>query len=308
MKSITETFVFNEMNSKLKIIENIKLINFNTDTVSQESMEEYIKLIQRRMNFAMKNKVLEDYNIGDIVIVYPEIAKLPKLMPVFIAKVGGKARAVLNIKHYSTKDKAGNINVDTRTLFALMQSATILLDFYNEWNKYSNSVTICRLSTQIYVKLFNKILDKLYGVNLDIIKSDKINYIIAKFFLINIMGKTDNDTTRNIAYSVCKTATKAIIEGVDSSFPTEYFKDFNYFIEGLSKIDGLQKLNTRVFWEQWMLLYGESTIYSTEFYPSLTESIFSAMLSARINKEHVFESLIPSEILNLYNEIARLMK
>jgi len=168
---------------------------------------------------------------------------------------------------------------------------------------------VLKSSMLIYTKLFSKVLDKMYGISLNKLNVDKINYCIAKFFLHYQMEKAESDTVNNMAYLACfNDSTKRTIMGCDMSFDEDSYVDFKAFIKELSTLDGLSKLNMRAFLQEWMVLYGESTIIALEYYPLFCGMIFSSMLNGHVNKEFAIESVVAKETQQLYNELARILR
>jgi hypothetical protein len=310
MRKLSDTFVFQESNKKLKILDEIKNVNFATDEVPYTRLEEPLNIINRRFNYGLKFPIYEYIEAGNIRFIYPERANISKLLPVYLANVDGKPTAVVNLRNYAFYDKNENLNIDPRTLFALMQSGFLNLKLNSEWNKISMNTTILRNTTAMYVRLFNKILDKMFGLNLNTIKCDKVNYLIGKFFLIYIMGKEDNDVTSNLALSAIFNKTEPnIVKSIENDTTmVDVYSSFQMLIVLLSKQEGMSKLTIRNFWENWFVMYGESTAFAMEFLPSLYEATFAAMVSARINKDSVFENLVGREMSAIYSEFTRILR
>lgn len=310
MRKLSDTFIFQEVNKTTHIYDNLKNINFKFDLIDPSKLEDQLRIINRRFNYGLKQASIEAVNNGEILFIYPENSKLTKLMPIYLANVENKVCAVINLKLYATKDRMDNISIDPRTLFALIQAAYLHLQCQVNWKQLFMNTSIMKTSAMIYVKMFNKVLDKMFGINLNTIKSDKINYLIAKFFLIYIFGKEENDVTNNIALGCVFNKTDPnVIQSIEAdSSSLECYNSLEMLIILLSKQEGLSKLNIRSFLENWFLMFGESTAFAMEYLPSLYEAVFSAMLSARINRDNMFEHLLANETASLYSELTRILR
>ena len=166
------------------------------------------------------------------------------------------------------------------------------------------------LSAQIYSKLFNKILDKQFGINFNPLVSDQVNFTLAKFFLLYVLEKQDNDITNNIAYNcIFNESSKNSILSANNDFDPVWYQSFDGFIGGLAEtFDMLSKVDIRSILSNFMIMYGESAIYSLEYYPTLLESIFHAIIfGSRICRDQMFDSVVGKETNQLHVEVSRLL-
>jgi len=180
----------------------IRDINWDSEVVRPEVFEDSLKIINRRFNYALKMQVISAYQNGEIVTIYPADDDLSKLVPIFL--VMGKEKnvvSVINLRLYCYKDKDGNFNLDEKKLYSLLEEAYINLQLYRSPNKFVMSTKLLNISTTIYVKMMNKVLDKLYAINLQPEWSDRINFLLAKFFLIYVIEKPVTEALDSIAYA-----------------------------------------------------------------------------------------------------------
>jgi hypothetical protein len=285
-------------------------ISLNADKLELSELDENISIINRRFNYLMKNKVLNDLQVGNVIPVFNTYKiNLPHFLPVFSMMSNNKPISVVNLTNYGRKDKDKLFNIDNRTLFALLQTGTVARETILNWNQVSMNTTIIKNSAIIYSKMFSKVLDKMFAINLDRLMADTIYYLTAKFFLLFQMEKKENEITNNIAYqAINNDSTKNIIFSTDSGFTEDAYSDLNSFVENLSTINGLSKLTTRGFIENWMMMYGDSTVFALEYFPLFCHAIFSAMINAHLNKEFVIEPLASKETTSLYNELGRIFR
>jgi hypothetical protein len=72
----------------------------------------------------------------------------------------------------------------------------------------------------------------------------------------------------------------------------------------------VSKINIREFMLNWMTMFGESTLFATEYYPSLLEAVFcGAVIGCRLTaKDAVFDNVVGREALKLHTEVSRLLQ
>jgi len=311
VRNLSETFLFNKTNTA-NFINEVKKIDFANDLVRISELEEQVKVIERRFRYSLLNNVISAYEKGEIFPLYSEAVNITRLVPIFqIAGSNGRPVGVVNIRPYSTRDKNGNYNIDNRQLYALLECNYINLKIRESENSFTMNQTIAKLSTIIYVKLVNKVLDKMFGINLIPDRADQINYCVGKFFQLYVLGKKQSESVDNVAYSATFNNTdRNLVMNADSQFTDDAYTHFDAFIENLAtNFIGLNKLNIRSFLDNWMIMFGENSVFSIEHFPTmLTNVICGAIFSARINRDSVFENVVGREVNNLHTEICRVLK
>lgn len=311
MKSISKTFLYKMLNKSNDLNGELTKINSPLNIVDLEDLNGSLDVINRKFNYLMKNKIIDDVNKG---LVIPVLNESTINLPTFIPVVGIKENSVpvsyVNLTGQAKINQDGSIEIDPRKLFAYLQTGTILRNISTlNWKSVDSNMTLLKDGSLAYSKLFTKVLDKMLAVNLIPLKSDIVRYLTAKFFLVNIMGKEDGDLVKNIAYqSVYNKTTKATLFDIDINFTEDAYDDIEKFINNLSSLEGMSSLSIRSFLENWMKMYDSSTVLALEYYPFFLHMIFSAMVNAHINNEFIIEPLVSKEISSLYRELGRIIR
>jgi hypothetical protein len=313
VKGLTNTYLFKKLSPLKNFSDTVKKLNYDEITINPETLEDNIKIINRRFNFGLKNDVIKDFQEGNIKAIFPPLNNLPQIVPVFLKSDKNTQRgfaAIVNFRLYGTKDRNDNYNIENKVLYALLEDAYINYRMYESWNTFYMNQGIVKFSVPVYVKLMNKVLDKLYGLNFNPLKSDEINYVLGKFFLINVLQKPDNDETNNIAYNnIFNDTTKQMIVNCDADFSNDAYLSLDTFFENLARnFDTLSNLNLRIFLQNWMTMYGSPSVLAIEYYPSLLEMVFSSCIfGARINKDTLIDSVVGKDTLKLHSEISKVL-
>ena len=312
MKLLKDTFIFNELNASSNIKAKMSQYSPVLDNLSIDSMDDDIKLISRRFNFPTKNRVINDLNNGRIVpVLNKERISLPNSIPAYLMRgQDGKPIAIVNFTSYVSKNvETGEIFGDPRQMFALMQTGSILLGCREHWNNLATNQEICKVGCLCYAKLMTKTLDKLYAISLDQYKADKVRYMAAKFFLINMLGKPNTDGVKAIARTVCKSMTQNNIDTFDQSLPETIYDDIRTFIDGIAVyIDGCSSLNIRTFIRVWAQMYQPSTLMAMEYLPYFFHMLFSVSVGGHLNNEVIIDTLLGKDIDRLYNAVTNIIR
>jgi hypothetical protein len=310
MKKITDSVLFRQVASNQSVIQGLRDIHIERDKVDPQKLDEALNIINRRLTFATKGKSMQHFNQGNIILIHNPLIQLPKYLSVFGKAYNGKIVSVVDISHHAHLNKGtGMYDVYPKTLFNLIQNGMILNELVTNWNRFTNNMSILKGGAIVYSKLVGKVLDKLFAINIDNFKLDMINFFLAKFFLINMCGKTDSDTVDNIAYHACfnKSSLKLIKEE-EMKFEENAYADLFTFFDNLKELKGMQDLNSRSFVENWARMYGESTLLALDYLPSFLSMVFGSVVNGNLAKDYIIESVAGKFISSMFTEFSKLLK
>lgn len=310
MRNRRDTYLFSIQDTK-KIDKAMQSINYTTELVKPQEFEDQLKVFQKRYSYALKNFVIDNYVKGNILTVMPLTDDIPKLIPIFLISTDNGNRAVVNIKPYTVKNKNGEYIIEEKKLYAFLEQAFIDLNIYKSMAKFENRISILNYATVIYVKMFNKVLDKLYAINLIPSLSDKVNFVIGNFFLRYVIGKENEDLINGIAYSATfnQNFSKEVLTMMCQDFILNNSYDtFPGFVEALARsFPELSSLTLRSFLENYMVLFGEVSIYSLESFVDLLHTVlFGVVFNINIVRDNMLDKTIGKEAIKLYNEVTTL--
>jgi len=314
MKTLNDSALFKMNPDYHDIITSIGRISLLNDKVPKNSLEAEFSVINRRFNYGTEKFVMSEYDKDNIVIINKDNLKLPKYLSV-VGKPKGHNKEVamiVNIADYTNS----NGEIFPRTLFALLQNAFINLELYRGWNKYINNIKFITINSYLYSRVTTKIFDKLFSIDLNKSASDFVSFLFAKFFLINLCGKEDNELIDNIAYKSCFNGTsltvikndeEELLMNLEDKSKTMYSDIFALF-EALKKIPTLEKCNIRTFIENYIRMYGESTLLTLDYLPAFLSMLYSQVVSGNLNKEYMLEQVGKNNIDKSYVQFLSMLK
>jgi hypothetical protein len=310
MKKISDSALFRQVASNASVIQAVKDIHIERDKVDIQKLDEPMNIINRRLPVATKGKTIQYLNNGSLVLINNPMVRLPKYLNTFGKAYGNKIVAIVDIGYYVNENKAtGMYDAYPKTLFNLMQNGMILLELVNNWNRYTNNMTILKNGAIVYSKLVGKVMDKLFAINIDNFKQDLINFFLAKFFLINMCDKVDSDTIDNIAYHAClNRSSLKLIKEEEVKFEDDAYQDIFKLFENIREVKGMQDLNVRSFVENWARMYGESTLLALDYLPSFLSMVFGSVVAGNVSKDYIIESVAGKFISGMFTEFSKLLK
>lgn len=301
-KSTDQSYVFNMLNKDSKINGSIKAIIQNGKGVEPSQIEEQLMIISKRFKMPLKNKVLDYYKTGRIkLMTAPDPSKqLPSAMPFFLMKANGDVIAVVMVDIFGNVLQNGDISIDAKKLYVLMESAYMAIEYNTFANKYNTNGNILNHGAKIYANMFIKPINRKYNINVDRIKTQKVLFMAAKFYLVNIIGMDirNEETINNIAKKAAKVNNPMLIDDAINDVNIMSYKDINTFVTTLANGNlnlGLEKMNIRGYLEAYMQMYGGPALLALELFPYFVFNIDSAIHGGFINNQYMFEDLIEKD-------------
>lgn len=310
LKKLSELHLMNSLNSKTynSIINTLKDSTIvDRFAVKQIAIQDQIATIQRRYKYISKNKVLDDFESGNTKLVFDEKMTVPSFVPAWLTIYNKKVVAVGNLSLYA-KENNSLLDIDTKKLFGIMQSASILSGIYHKENKILNNHNMMKNLAQAYSRLFIRVLDRQFSLNLHPNQADKAAYLIGKFFILNLMDKKANKSIDDIAFSCCRNdITRNLIDRIEDEYEIDY-TSLTKFVESLSgSIEELQLLTLKSITEGWISMYGAGMILGLESFNYFLVNLMAVSSSSMLNNETLINNLITKQIQKVYMEFFRII-
>ena len=302
MKTLSDSAIFNQMISRPDLLNSMKLVNLSLDKVSETTIQNELNVINRRMNYGTKSKSLDYLTKEKIVLIDKAGLKIPKYLSIFGLKNNNNLHIAINIAPFKNKNE-----IFPKTLFALLQNAMISYELATNWNSYINNIELIKNSCISYSRLMTKIFDKLFALDLNKNRSDFISFVFAKFFLVNMCDKNENETTNALAIKACfNKSSENTILGMESDYEIIYQDIFSLF-RILERIDGFSHLNIRSFIENYVRMFGENSILSLDYLPAFFHTIMSSIIAGGLVKDNMIENVSGKFNSKIYTSIIKLL-
>lgn len=302
LKSTNQSYIFNMLN-KNNVINNTVKELLRAEDVEPSSIEEQLMIINKRYNEPLKREVLQAYDEGKIRLKYSKEIKLPTAMPFILIKASGGVVAVISLSTYSYKlEKSGDMSIDPKKLYTLMESAYIALKYTTNNLRYASASNLLAHGSIMYANMVYNAINKKFNIGMDKKKSELVMYFSAKFFMINVLAKNIDamEIINNTAKKNCKTLSPMVIAEADDEFEIDAYKDISVFMEEVSRVCDIHGLNVRNFLSTYMQMYGEGTLLGLELFPYFMMNICSAEHGAFMNNQYMFENIIEKDGPKLY--------
>lgn len=313
-KSLEDTFIYRHLNASNGLTKNILHIMKDGKVLTQKDLEEAFLIINKNFKFPLKYKVMEEFQEGDIKLLYsPENYRVPTCLPFFLSsdlERGNKVIASVVVDIYGRmNEETGSVTIDPKKLYCMMEGALLARKYYKD-NAYLGKGSIASLGSAIYSGMFTRVLNKKYALNVDKSRMHKVIFLSSKFFLINVLGMPNNEITTNYAMKNCIGGNTFILKEVDEMVGEESYRDLSTFITALGTKKELSlkmdDLTVRGYLEKFISMYDASALLALEHFAYFMYNIISVVNGAYINNQYILEDIVEKYGPKLYVEIVNL--
>lgn len=296
MKTLNDTFIFQEINKGNRVVDAFHGIMRNSITITENEMKEQMVMIDKYVKSIIKKSVMEDFKVGNLQLVFAGDAsdRLPSILPFMFRVAEGKLQAIIPLDSFGNRRQDGTLIMDARKLYTLLENAYLAKKFMSNEKRYLNNANLINGCT-IYANMFVKPINKKFNINADRNRINGLLFLAAKFYLINLLGMTNMDIINNTAIRACKGENPMLIEELDNKLEIEDYKDLSTFIKAISdeKVNlGLEKLTVRGFLEGFMSMYGSTTTLGLELIPYFIHVINSVMIGSMVCNQYQLEDIV----------------
>lgn len=301
-KSIRDTYVYKVLGLETSL-QNCSSINKDLASyeLSKLHIEQIVNDFKFKVNIPQKNRVIDGIKSGAITIINTE--KVNNIPTWLVGDGHGAIKTAVSNIFSKTKVRSNDepLVYNPREIFAQVQLASNLRDFYLKENKILSSNILSSATIFIYTEMVYKVLDVLYSLNVgqDWLKS-YVRIHIALFVTSYLLERTNpNDSLFENYKQQISRLSKSVVTGLDNlenvSASYSYTKpdaivELTKNISMLSPI--LKDLDITIFLRKFIMMYGESALMMLENYQYFLAYILSASISGNLVKDFNFESVM----------------
>ena len=290
----------------------------NRDAVPHADLEDGLRAISRRFErFPLKGRALDLYTNNRVhLLSNKETVQVPTLLPGWRVGSDRGPMTYVNVTQYTPATGAGQM--DVRKLFGFIVLGAVLVDTYESWGKISASMPLAKSGSVVYARMMHKVIDRITGIGMDRMRSDQVKFVLAKYFLIGMMGRPANETTDSIATAATAgSANNALVDfesalgqAAGAASQAElYSKGFLDFIDALAKAaPWMARLTARGFVQNFSSMYGPPSLLMAEDAGYFYALMATHQAGAEIISGFSFDPVYGREGDEALDEVARLVR
>ena len=328
MKSVRSTYLYSQLNKGDVLDNNIKILLSKGVTLTKNQIENQYNTINSFYKGVLKTNVLKAFDDGTIkAMAFPKGItadhKIPNAFPFILVPQGSDIGAIAIVDNYLSMDKTlDKVNIDTQKFYTLIETAYVARAIQKNPNVVRNA-NMYTNGAAIWAHMFTRLLNKKLALNVDKKAFDKMIFLAAKFFLINVLQQKDSDSVTNYAVRLCKNVERISLQRVDQELLSRYaenhkdgngpYENIATFITGLTYTgsliaSGLGQITVREYLKDFISMYGNAALFGLEHPSYFIFNIFSAINGAFLNNQYAFKDIIARTGENVYGSICNSVK
>ena len=304
-KSMRDCYIYQQMGNIIQ--EGIAGASSKGKLLSNNELEEQFMMIKKYVNSAIKPAVLGEYEQGLIRLVYaPEDVKRVRSLPFALRPVNGKICVDVYVHLHGNMRQDGQVNINYRRLYNLMESAYLAKKFVVGYDRYKNNSSIIQQGCILYSNMFIKPINKKFNLHVDMNRENRVRFLSAKFYLKNVLEIQNEEVVFNTAVKACKGGNPLSLREVDMIFPEEAFTNLGTFLDALKNDNlnlGLGSLTVRGYLDSYIGLYGDTTIFGLELFPYFLFIGHSALNDMNLVRNNALEDIMEKGMPKLLGQL-----
>ena len=304
-KSYRDSYLYN-LNGQTRI-HDTALLNFimKAERIDKESdaFSGIAEDIKRQQTSAILYQVLKMPNVH-LCIAPIELPPAFKVFEAFDVKRDRRPAIFIDVTRLVELRGAYFVCKDLGKLITYLFGAITYLIYRKDTIKVINNSDLTISGTECYVGLYNYILDYMRIIGYSNNK-DRISYLIALFYLVNMLGKELDNYTKSIAARVSKLP-NTYINAMDIFIEDGIFSDIDTFTTFIAETFKLKGFNTEVLIQKWVYLYGNGSQYAVELFTSMSVLISNAFCGAYVSNQKQIERVCGQSMVKFCNALLRL--
>jgi len=308
-KPLENTFVYRQLNSDGVLASHMLAVLHKGDRLTKKDLEEQFMVMSKNFKYPLKFKILDEVEKGNIIMIYaPDNIRLPLSLPFFLTKnAKDEVIGVVCVDLFGSRSKDGTtINIETKKLYTLLEAAYFAKLCYHYPKQIATRNTVITNGSLIYGNMIVRVFNKKYALNIDKNKVNKLLFLANKFYLINLLGLEDNETTKNYATKACVAANPLALDEANAIFQPKGYADFSTFIEELKNPDlgfNFKDLQVRGFMESYITMYESSMLMALESFAYFFYNVLAVTNGAYMNNQYILEDIVDINGAKMYADL-----
>lgn len=315
--SIRESYCYTMMNKGGAMDNLLKQFLTKSVAISPTQVEDQISNIRRYFKYPLVNDVLHAFLNNDHVYarMFPAgIAvsnRIPVSLPYFLTGRPNDLSGVCILDNIANYDEDGNVNIDPKKLYVLLESTYLAKQIQQNPRKLDNTIVYVEAAS-IYAHMLTRVLNKLYALNVDKSAFAKVIYLCAKYFFLTILRKEDSDMVQNYCLKISGLNMIAI-KDIDEAFRTEDYASIATFLTRMQEMSyllttGMKNLTVRNYINAFLTMYGNSALFTLESFSYFLFNIISAVNGGFLNNQYAFDDIIGKSGDKFYSWVSNAYK
>ena len=293
-KSFANTFLFNKYPKYEKEIMSF-IMNAERVDVNSDAFEDILIDVKKRQVSSALVQVLRSKNI---VLCYGHpISQQFKVITCKDVKYDKKIKTFIDISGFIRYENGVYKSEGTDILISYLVAAMTSTIYYLDTSRITSDATINDTGAVAFSKLFCHVLEYIHKISTIPGLKARATYMCAMYYQVCLLEKdAKSDRTKQIARKIAGISEREE-EIINMMCEENTYTNIKFFVEGLSDVLKVGTLTLDMVLEKWMFLFGVSTVFAVELFPSFAQMLTDAYVGAYINNQKTIEKIAGGEMV-----------
>jgi hypothetical protein len=190
-------------------------------------------------------------------------------------------------------------NIDV--LIAYLVSAMTAVIYQADDKRITSDTSLVTSATAAYSILMTHVIDYVFKISINPELKAKCKYLSARFFLQYVLSKDSTASMQAIARKVSGVGDREE-RMIEISCNEKSFDSLDNFIETINHVLKIN-LNLSILVDKWMFVFGPSTVFGIEYFPSFSSMLTDAYVGCYINNQKTIEKIVGKEMVDYTKEL-----
>lgn len=175
-------------------------------------------------------------------------------------------------------------------------------------NKIVGNASVLKDGGEAFTRCFSYVIDRMYKISTIRQLKQRIEYAIAIYYQVNILGKDfmkSYDTIKANAIRISGVEPRDA-QIVDVMLDDEHFVNLETFISGLNKMFDLRDLNPSNVISMWMNAFGTGTVFALEYFPAFATMMTNTYMGGYIDQQQTIEKIAGTALVSFTKTILQI--
>lgn len=293
-KSFANTFLYNKYPKYEKQLMDFIMRSERIDVNSKEFEDVFIDVKKRQISSSLV-QVLKSKNV--VLCTGQSISQQFKVVTCKDVKTDKKIRTFIDVSGVVYESNGVWVCDHPDILISYIVSAMTSTIYYLDPTRITNNYTISDTGAMAFGKLFCHVLEYIHKISTIPGLKGRAMYMCAMYYLVCILEKdAKSERTSQVARKIAGISEREE-EIINMMCNENTYTNIKFFVESLSDVLKVGTLTIDMILEKWMYLFGVSTVFALELFPSFAQMLTDAYVGSYLNNQKTIEKVCGGEMV-----------
>lgn len=307
-KTYANTYLFNKYHEYEKKMYEFIMSAERIDTRSDQFADLLYDFKRRNVG----NSLLKIITSNNVILATRPGISLPKSFKVFVAKDvkedKTKMKVFIDVSDIITLKNGIYTCSKLEWLTSYVVSAMTAYIYAMNETKLTGNASIIKDGGEAFSKCYSYIIDRMYKITTVPLLRNKIEYISAIYYQVNILGKNlekNYDSIKANALRISDLDVKSA-QIIDITLSEKDFINIDSFNEAISRIFSFMDFKTSNVIAMWMQAFGTGTVFAMEFLPAFATMLTNTYIGGYIDQQMTIEKITGTAMVSFSKTILQI--